>query len=555
MGLLSLQAKQYDHAVEWFALAIRQDPRPEFLSSLGITLQQQGRLEEALKSFDKAVQLRPDDAELWARLGTVLLDLKRPADALLSLQHALNLDPRHLDAAYKSASVFCRLGRFEEALRHCDLCNELQPNNAFVLQMRGTALRGLRRFEEYLADSRLAHTLDPGNIETRNNIGDALQSLGRYEEALPWFDRALELRPRYPIALINKAASLTALRRFDEAIAVYHHVDAIDPGNAEAAWNLSLVQLLTGDFEAGWTGREARWNRKTRQADQPKLSKVMWLGQKALEGKTILVHADEGLGDTIQFVRYIPMMAARGARVILAVQAPAQALLSDFPGVSECIPMSSPTLPPYDMHCPICSLPLAFGTRLDTIPSEVAYLPAPADARVQAWEDRLGPHQKLRVGLVWSGNPEHANDRNRSIPLSMFSRLLDVDAIFVSLQKDPRAGDQVALRERTEIVDLTAGLADFVETAALISCLDLVITVDTSVAHLAAALGRPTWILLPYVPDYRWLLDRDDSPWYPTVRLFRQTETRDYETVLDRVRDELRSLIPAGSSNEGRESR
>ena len=555
MGLLSLQAKQYDHAVEWFALAIRQDPRPEFLSSLGITLQQQGRLEEALKSFDKAVQLRPDDAELWARLGTVLLDLKRPADALLSLQHALNLDPRHLDAAYKSASVFCRLGRFEEALRHCDLCNELQPNNAFVLQMRGTALRGLRRFEEYLADSRLAHTLDPGNIETRNNIGDALQSLGRYEEALPWFDRALELRPRYPIALINKAASLTALRRFDEAIAVYHHVDAIDPGNAEAAWNLSLVQLLTGDFEAGWTGREARWNRKTRQADQPKLSKVMWLGQEAIEGKTILVHADEGLGDTIQFVRYVPMMAARGARVILAVQAPAQALLSDFPGVSECIPMSAPTLPPYDMHCPICSLPLAFGTRLDTIPSEVAYLPAPADSRVQAWKDRLGPHQKLRVGLVWSGNPEHANDRNRSIPLSMFSRLLDVDAIFVSLQKDPRAGDQAVLRERTEIVDLTAGLTDFVETAALISCLDLVITVDTSVAHLAAALGRPTWILLPNVPDYRWLLDRDDSPWYPTVRLFRQTETRDYETVLDRVRDELRSLIPAGSSNEGRESR
>ena len=555
MGLLSLQAKQYDHAVEWFALAIRQDPRPEFLSSLGITLQQQGRLEEALKSFDKAVQLRPDDAELWARLGTVLLDLKRPADALLSLQHALNLDPRHLDAAYKSASVFCRLGRFEEALRHCDLCNELQPNNAFVLQMRGTALRGLRRFEEYLADSRLAHTLDPGNIETRNNIGDALQSLGRYEEALPWFDRALELRPRYPIALINKAASLTALRRFDEAIAVYHHVDAIDPGNAEAAWNLSLVQLLTGDFEAGWTGREARWNRKTRQADQPKLSKVMWLGQEALEGKTILVHADEGLGDTIQFVRYVPMMAERGARVILAVQAPAQALLSDFPGVSECIPMSSPTLPPYDMHCPICSLPLAFGTRLDTIPSEIAYLPAPADSRVQAWKDRLGPHQKLRVGLVWSGNPEHANDRNRSIPLSMFSRLLDVDAIFVSLQKDPRAGDQAVLRERTEIVDLTAGLTDFVETAALISCLDLVITVDTSVAHLAAALGRPTWILLPNVPDYRWLLDRDDSPWYPTVRLFRQTETREYETVLDRVRNELRSLIPAGSSNEGRESR
>ena len=549
MGLLSLQSKQYDHAVEWLARAIRQAPKPEYLFSLGTTLQQQGRLEEALKSFDKAVQLKPDDAELWVNLGNVLAELTRLDEALLSFQHALKLNPRHPEAAYKTASVLGRMKRFEEALHYCDLCNELLPDNAFVLQIRGTALRGLKRFEEYLADSQRAHALAPDNVETLNNIAEALLSLGRYEEALPWFDRALALRPNYVLALINQASTLTQLRRLDEAVAIYHHVEAIDPGNAEAQWNLSLVQLLRGDFETGWDGREARWGTKLRQINAPKLTKPMWLGKEAVEGKTILIHADEGLGDTIQFVRYVPMVAALGARVVLAIQDQAQSLLSGFPGVSECIPVTASPLPSFDLHCPICSLPLAFGTRLETIPAAAAYLPPPPEDRVQAWEDRLldrlGPRGKLRVGLVWSGNPGHGNDRNRSIPLRMFARMLDAEAAFVSLQKDPRPDDRAALQEIAGIVDLSAELTDFTETAAIISCLDLVITVDTSVAHLAAALGRPTWILLPYMPDYRWLLDRDDSPWYPTVRLFRQTETRDYDTVLDRVRDELRALIAA----------
>jgi hypothetical protein len=199
-------------------------------------------------------------------------------------------------------------------------------------------------------------------------------------------------------------------------------------------------------------------------------------------------------------------------------------------------------VPPFEMHCPIRSLPRAFRTSLDTIPSAASYLPSPARNRVQAWEDRLGPHTRLRVGLVWSGNPANTNDHNLSVPLLTFSRILDADATFVSLQKEPHPNDKT-LRERSDIIDLTADLSDFVETAAPVSCLDLVISVDTSVAHLAGALGRATWILLPYAPDFRWLLDRDDSPWYPTVRLFRQSETREYASVLDRVRNELRTLV------------
>jgi hypothetical protein len=275
----------------------------------------------------------------------------------------------------------------------------------------------------------------------------------------------------------------------------------------------------------------------------------MWRGERDIAGKTILVCADEGLGDTIQFVRYLPMLAALGARVILLPQESLYPLLLGSAGVSQCLPNMKGGLPAFDFHCPIMSLPWAFGTTLDSIPASVSYLPLPAGVRVQAWEDRLGPREQLRIGLVWSGNPLHWNDQNRSIPLQTFSRIILAGATFISLQKELRLEDEAVLRERTEIIDLTEHLTDFAETAALIGCLDLVITVDTSVAHLAAALGCPTWILLPAVPDWRWLLDRDDSPWYPTVRLFRQTTARDYEGVVDRMRSELVRLIGAGHSS------
>jgi tetratricopeptide (TPR) repeat protein len=544
MGLLSLQAEQHDHAVEWIARAIRQNPAPEYLLSLGTVLQQQGRYEEALKTFDKAVQLKPDDAELWRNLGNVLVDLGRRDEAILALQHALRINPRHWSAAYKSGYVLYELDRFEEALVHFDLCDELEPNRALTLHMRALTLRGLKRFEESLVDNRRAHALDPADPITCNNIGDALQSLARHEEAVEWFDKALGLNPGSVHAISNKAFSLGELYRFDEAFAIYDRLNRTGANTALTDWNSSLLHLLHGNFEAGWAGREARWTALVLPTVYPEFSQPTWLGRESIEDKTVLVRADEGLGDSIQFARYVPMMAERGARVILMVADAVYPLLSRMPGISQCLPLSAAPPSAFDMHCPMSSLPLAFRTRLDTIPSEISYLPPPAEARLRAWEDRLGPRDRLRVGLVWSGRLGHKNDHNRSTSLRAFSRLLDVDATFVSLQKDPRPDDK-ALLAQIDIVDLTAHLIDFSETAALVSCLDLVITVDTSVAHLSAALGRPTWILLPYVPDYRWLLDREDSPWYPTVRLFRQSKTRDYGDVLDRVRSELRSLISA----------
>jgi hypothetical protein len=382
-----------------------------------------------------------------------------------------------------------------------------------------------------------------------NLMGVTHQGLARHEEALIWFDRSLDQRPNDLRVLNNKGVSLFELQRFDEALAVYRQAKLVDPAFALTDWNLSFLHLLRGNLAEGWFLRESRWTAEGINASSAKFfnSATMWLGREPIAGKTILVWADEGFGDTLQFVRYVPRLAARGARVILVVDEAQCRLLSGLSGVSHCLALSDELRLAFDFHCPITSLPLAMDEQFQTAP-EQRYLPLPSADRVKVWEDRLGSHDRLRVGLVWSGSANQGNDRNRSMSLRMLSRILDVKATFVSLQKSPRPADKATLLERPDIVDLTDHLTDFAETAALCSCLDLVIAVDSSVAHLAAALGRPTWILLSWTPSFRWLLDRDDSPWYPTVRLFRQTATCDYESVLDRVRTELVALAAAAGT-------
>src|ERR1700722_446001 len=314
MGLLSLHAAQYDLAMEWFARAIRQDPQPQFLQSLGTALQGQGRLEEALKVFDKAVQLKPDAAELWKCLGNVLADLNHQDQAILSFQHALKLDPQDRDAAYNGGTLLLRAGRLDEALSCLDLCERLQPDHWPTLQRRALALHGLGRFEEGLADIRRAHGLDPAQADVCNNAGVFLQRLGRYDEGVSWFDRALERRPDYAVAFANKASSLTSLHRFTEALAVSDDLKVLRPDYVEAEWGRSLLHLLIGDFEAGWAGREVRYRHPDLPIAKFSFSQPIWLGKELIDGKTILIHVDEGFGDTIQFARYVPMVAARGAR-------------------------------------------------------------------------------------------------------------------------------------------------------------------------------------------------------------------------------------------------
>jgi tetratricopeptide (TPR) repeat protein len=546
MGLASLQAQHFDHAVEWLARAIRQEPRPEYLSTLAIALKQSGRLEEALAVSDKAVQLRPGDTELWKALGGMLTTMGRPADALLAYQHVLTLDPGHGEAARRCGALLHQMARFEEALAYFDRASALQDGHAPTLFARARTLRALGRYQECLADYLRLYVLTPGDPILCNNIGDVLLQHDRYQEALDWFDRARELGLNAVELLVNKAFALFQLHRLDEAMVIYAQVKALAPHDASSLWQLAHLQLQTGNFPDGWRQREARWLLPEFSPDYPKASQPKWLGGQDVRDKTILICVDEGFGDTLQFARFVPLLAARGARVVLVVQDALVSLLSGIPGVSTCLPFSTRVLPPFDLHCPIMSLPLAFGTTLETIPSP-DYLPPLQPAQVQAWKDRLGAPDRLRVGLVWSGNPHQKNDRNRSMPFAMLTPLFELDATFVSLQKQIKVDDRAALAMRSDILDPTAELTDFAETAALIENLDLVITVCTSVAHLAGTLGCPTWVMLPYVGDWRWLTGRDDSPWYPSVRLFRQDATRDYAPVIARVRRELEAMIRARS--------
>jgi tetratricopeptide (TPR) repeat protein len=507
MGLVSVRAKQYDHALEWISRAIRLEPKSDYLTNLGATLLNLGRREEALKAFDTAVQLKPLDADLWRNLGNILIDVERPADAILSFQHALKLNPRHWDAANKVAHLLYRSDRFEEALASFNLCDELQPNQFPTLQLRTLTLHRLRRFEEALTDNSRALSVRPDDAEALNNRGIILRALKRFDEALASYDRALDARPDYD----------------------------------EAHWNEALLRLLTGDFSRGWVEYEWRWKNESLAKTKRIFAQPLWLGEDAIDGKTVLLHSEQGFGDTIQFCRYVPLVAARGARVIAEVPGPLQELMSNLAGAAQVISRGNP-LPDFGYQCPLLGLPLAFGTRLETIPSPTPYLHAPAQAS-KAWHARLGPKTRPRIGLAWSGNAAHKDDHNRSIGLQFLSPLQDIGATFVSLQKDVRDADAAVLREREDILHFGDALKDFSDTAALISNLDLVISVDTSVAHLAGALGKPVWVLLPYVPDWRWLLERNDSPWYPTARLFRQDDARTWDGAIARVREALLEFI------------
>jgi tetratricopeptide (TPR) repeat protein len=535
------ELKRFDEAVASYdkTLALKADSAEAF-NNRGAALKELKRFGEALASFDKAVALQPDDAEAFNNRGIALQELRRFDEALASYDRALALEPDHVDAVNNRGVVLAALRRYDEALASYDRALALKPDYANPFNGRGVALMALRRFEEALASYDRALALKPDYADAFSNRGNVLRVLKRFDEAVASYDKAVALKPEHAEAFNNRGVALQELRRFDEALASYQHAQALNPDYAEAHWNEGLLRLLTGDFDRGWIKSEWRWRFGSLASSKRSFAQPLWRGDEPVEGKTILLHSEQGLGDTIQFCRYAPLVAARGARVILQVDEPLRQIVSGVAGVSLCI--SKAEAPPdFDLHCPLLSLPLAFATRLESIPSATPYLGVPA--HTTDWEARLGPKHRPRIGLVWSGNPRHENDFNRSIRLDAMSRLFDVAATFVSLQKDVRADDEAVLGARSDLLDLGRSLDSFSDTAALISRLDLVISVDTSVAHLAGALGRPVWMLLPYRPDWRWLLDREDCPWYPTARLFRQTDSREWQSVVERVHDALHRMV------------
>jgi tetratricopeptide (TPR) repeat protein len=516
----------YDRALElWPGYA-------DALLGRGSALKELKRFEEALASYDRALMLRPGLAEAHANRGNVLLALNRFEEALASYDRALALRPDLAEAHANRGSALHELKRFEEALASHDRALALRSDYAEAHYNRGNALHALRRFDEALADYEHALALRPDYVEVLANRGITLHELKRFAAALESQDRALAVRPDYAEAFVNRGVTLHELKRFDDALASYDRALALRPDYAQAHYNEAVCRMLTGDFDRGWQKLEWGWDTEQLKNLKRKFSQPLWLGSDEIAGKTILLHGVHGFGDTIQFCRYVPHVAERGARVILEIQEPLRELMGTLPGAAQIVTRGEP-LPDFDLHCPLLSLPLALGTRLATVPAQIPYLRASPQA-VTDWNARLGP--RPRIGLAWSGRPEHNNDHNRSMRLSaLLSPLAGFEATYVSLQREVRANDAPVLQGRSDILHFGEGLKSYADTAALIANLDLVISVDTSVVHLAGALAKPVWILLPFVPDWRWLLDRDDSPWYPTARLFRQDETRGWDSVMARV--------------------
>ncbi len=518
-------------------LAIQPD-HFDCLHFLGVIFHQRGNHAEAVRQINFALRRDPKNAYALSNRGNALLELKRFDEALASYDKALAELPDYPDALCNRGAALHELRRYEEALASCDRTIAMRPDYAEAHSNRGNTLKELKRFEEALASCDRALALLPDYAEAHVNRGNSLHELNRFDEALASYDRAIALRPDYAEALTNRGVTLHDLKRFDEALASYDRAIAVRPDYAEAHYHEAMCRLLIGDFQRGWEKQEWRWESKQMKHAKRNFARPLWLGSSDITGKTILLHAEQGFGDTIQFCRYAPLVAERGGRVILEVQSPLHELMSALPGVAQIV-SSGETLPDADFHCPLLSLPLAVGT----IPSELPYLRASHSA-VMRWDDRLRSGTRPRIGLAWSGAPTHKNDHNRSIALGSFlPSLTDIEATFISLQRDVRANDLAVLQGRTDILHFGEELKNFADTAALISNLDLIISVDTSVAHLAGALGKPVWVLLSFIPDWRWLLDREDSPWYPTVRLFRQDDSRGWDGVIARIHAALHDRV------------
>lgn len=446
-------------------------------------------------------------------------------------RHILTAEPAQPDALHLSGVLRAQTGDPAAAVRWIGRAVRVRPAAAAPWGHLGAALRAAEMPERAEPVLRRALALDPGDGDALEALGASLHALARYPEARRWLERAVRQRPGHAATLLNLGTVLRDQRRYDEAEACFDAVLARNPANGDAHLARAVGRLVRGDLRAGWEGFEHRWHR---------FASPPWTGQPP-GGATILLHMDQGYGDAIQFVRYAPLVARiaaeGGGRVVLETHLLLYRLFNQTLGSSMQVLVRGEDPPPHDLHCPLMSLPRAFGTELATIPAGVPYL-APDPGDVERWRDRLAESDGdanaagLRIGLVWAGNPQHRNDRNRSIPVAALAPLLSVPGVrFVSLQ----TGDAAAVLDRlpgVAIPNAMERVRDFADTAAILANLDLLVTVDTAIAHLAGAMGVPCWLMLPHVPDWRWMLDRADSPWYPSLRLFRQPRPGDWTTTL-----------------------
>ena len=549
-------------------------------------LHQQGKLVEASDIYQELLKENPNNYDALHFLGIVKASFGQPTEARELIERSLKATRKNTAYIENYLAVLFQIGDYERmaeisaiAIRENGRTEPFQYALAVALLKLGRPQDAITEFDSLLSKN-------PNHLAGNNEKASALAELKKYDEALSYVEKALKINPRYPDGLINKANILFEQGRFEAAVVAYQQALKINPklstawfgsGNAfrdlgkyddaiaaydkaislnkqyaQAYFNKALVSLCVGNYEEGWRLFEWRWQNRYLKPYKKQFSQPLWLGEELLAGKTILLHAEQGLGDTIQFCRYAKLVAELGAKVILEVPKALTNLLANLSGVAR-ITEEGSQLPPFDFQCPLMSLPLAFKTTLSNVPADVPYIKSDEE-KSNFWKEKLSQKRKLRVGLVWSGGfrpnqPEvWAVNRRRNIPLAKLTVLMHPGIEFYSLQKGEPAETELGDLKRNhqpgaEIIDFTNLLADFSDTAALIDNLDLVISVDTSTAHLAGAMGKPVWILNRFDTDWRWLSDKIDNPWYPTARLYRQQKVGDWDEVAQRVKTDLMNLI------------
>jgi tetratricopeptide (TPR) repeat protein len=576
LGVIAFQTGRMQQAVDFLQTAVR--ARPDFAEAcnyLGMALEGQGRVAEAMAAYERALGIRPEFPEVHNNLAIVLRKQGRLAEAVDHLKHTLRHMPTSADVNYNLGNILRDQGQLAEAVVYLQQAVRLRPDFAEAHNNLGIALEEQGKLAEAAASFEHALRLRPDFAEAHNNLGNCLRQLGRLDEAaasLEWalrltpddalahnnlgsvleeqdrlaeaaacFETALRLKPDYADAHYNLSIVLQHQGRFAETMAHLEQALQARPDFAEAHYNRSMLRLLLGDYERGWPEYEWRW--RTRQFPPFPRTEPLWDG-KPLEGKTILLHAEQGLGDTLLFIRYAAVVKAHGGTVVAACPPELLGVLTGCPGIDQLLPLGEP-LPACAVQAPLLSLPGLCGTTLSTIPTQVPYLHADRE-REDKWRRFLDASSELKVGICWQGSPRHRNDRRRSVALAQFAPVAELPGVrLVSLQRGPgqeQWGKWASKWPVLELPDVPQEPSQaWVDTAALMCALDLVITVDTAVAHLAGALGVPVWLAVPFSPDWRWLLEREGSPWYPTMRLFRQSRPGDWMEVLARIATELHS--------------
>jgi hypothetical protein len=541
MGLWDLSVEQLKRSL------IFDNENPYTHYNLGMVFAAMHNFREAIISYDNTLALDPDFVDAHNNRGNTLKDLGRYEESLLSYEKALELKPDYVLVYCNRGNVLIELDRLDAALEDFTKALSLNPHYVDAYSNRVNVFLKLERLNDALDDSETAIALNPSHAAANNNRGNALTELNRLDEALASYDKALALKPDYAEAYNNRGNTLRELKRLEESRASYDRAIEFKCDFAEAYFNKSLSLLLGGDFVNGFNFYEWRLKSKNLKNENGErlFKQPLWLGKESLANKRILLYSEQGLGDTLQFCRYAKLVAELGAKVILEVPRPLVNLLQNLVGVDRLVPRGS-TLPDFDYHCPLMSLPLAFKTTIETIPAQIPYIHSSTEKQ-DKWREHIG-NVGFKIAICWQGSTKGKVDVGRSFPVSLFEDIAKINGVrLISLQKNEGAEQLKNLPDGMKIEslpdDFDSGENAFLDSAAVMKCVDLVITSDTALTHLAGALGVNAWLPLKHVPDWRWMLDRCDSPWYLNHSLFRQMTRDDWTSVFKEMETELANLL------------